>query len=131
MVDDAKNGAAATRSSMASKLDIVTKELKRVTLLEVNGRVDSTTASQLGEALNAAIEEGKNRLVLDLKDVDYMSSAGLREIVSALKRVQNVAGTGDLRIASPSDRVREVLELAGLDEIFKIFPTQVDAVGSF
>ncbi len=116
---------------MSSKIEIVTKELKRVTLLEVSGRIDSTTASQLGEALAQAIDEGNIRLVIDLKDVEYMSSAGLREIVSALKRVQNLTGTGDLRIASPSDRVREVLELAGLDEIFKIFPTQVDAVGSF
>lgn len=114
-----------------SDITITQKELKRIALLEVSGRVDSTTAGELGTALNKTIEDGKNRIVLDLKDVEYMSSAGLREMVSALKRVQNIAGTGDLRLASPSDRVREVLELAGLDEIFKIFDTQVDAVGSF
>lgn len=116
---------------MSSQLSINTKEMKRVTLLEVAGRVDSTTATQLGEALNEVIDEGRNRLVLDLENVEYMSSAGLRELVSALKRVNNLAGTGDLRLANPSDRVREVLELAGLDEIFKIYPTQLDAVGSF
>lgn len=114
-----------------SELSIVTKEIKRVALLEVDGRVDSTTADKLGEALNAVIDDGKSRIVLDLTNVEYMSSAGLREIVAALKKVQNLAGTGDLRLASPSDRVREVLELAGLDEIFKIFDTQLDAVGSF
>jgi anti-sigma B factor antagonist len=114
-----------------SDITITHKELKRIALLEVQGRVDSTTASELGAALNKTIEDGKNRIVLDLREVEYMSSAGLREMVSALKRVQNIAGTGDLRLASPSDRVREVLELAGLDEIFKIFDTQVDAVGSF
>lgn len=114
-----------------SDITITQKELRRIALLEVTGRIDSTTASELGNALNGIIDDGKNRIVLDLKDVEYMSSAGLREMVSALKRVQNIAGTGDLRLASPSDRVREVLELAGLDEIFKIFDTQVDAVGSF
>lgn len=112
-------------------LQIVTKEIKRVALLEVTGRVDSTTASKLGDALNTSIDDGKSRLVLDLTHVEYMSSAGLREIVAALKKVQNLAGTGDLRLASPSDRVREVLELAGLDEIFKIYDSQLDAVGSF
>lgn len=112
-----------------STLSIQTTELKRVMLLEVSGRIDSTTASELGDALNGVIEEGRNKIVLDLEKVDYMSSAGLREIVAALKRLNK--GTGDLRLACPSDRVREVLELAGLDEIFKIFDTQLEAVGSF
>jgi anti-sigma B factor antagonist len=58
-----------------------------------------------------------------------MSSAGLRELVTALKKVKR--GTGDLRLASPSQRVLEVLELAGLDSIFEIFTNQVEAVGSF
>lgn len=114
-----------------STIEIKVNEMKRIALLEVAGRVDSTTAGELGTKLNEVIDEGKNRIVLDLKEVEYMSSAGLREIVTALKRVQNLAGTGDLRIASPSERVREVLELAGLDEIFKIFDSQIDAVGSF
>ncbi len=114
-----------------TELHVGTKEIKRVVLIELSGRVDSTTASKLGEALSGAIDDGKSRLVLDLTAVEYMSSAGLREIVAALKRVQNLAGTGDLRLASPSDRVREVLELAGLDEIFKIYDSQIDAVGSF
>lgn len=110
-------------------IEINVSELKRVVLIEISGRVDSTTASELGDTLNTAITGGKNKIVLDLKDVEYMSSAGLREMVSALKRVQY--GTGDLRLANPSERVQEVLELAGLNEIFKIFPTQVEAVGSF
>ncbi len=112
-------------------IDIEVKQMKRVTLLVVTGRVDSTTANELGSELTGAIDDGRNKLVLDLENVEYMSSAGLREMVSALKRVNNIAGTGDLRLANPSDRVREVLELAGLDEIFKIFDTQLDAVGSF
>ncbi len=60
-----------------------------------------------------------------------MSSAGLREIVSALKKVKRNSPPGDLRIAQPSDRVREVLEMAGLDTIFHIYDTQGEAVSSF
>jgi anti-sigma B factor antagonist len=67
--------------------------------------------------------------VVDLQDVEYMSSAGLRELVSALKQVNKKEG--DLRLANPSARVMEVLELAGLDSIFKIFPTLSEAIGSF
>jgi anti-sigma B factor antagonist len=110
-------------------IEIKVSEMKRVLLVEIAGRVDSVTASELGEELNQSIDKGKNRIVLDLNQVEYMSSAGLREMVAALKRVQH--GSGDIRIANPSERVHEVLELAGLDQIFKIFPSQVEAVGSF
>lgn len=112
-------------------ISIETTETKRVMVVQVSGRVDSTTAGELGETLNTTIDNGRNKIVLDLESVEYMSSAGLREMVSALKRVQNITGTGDLRISNPSERVREVLELAGLDEIFKIYDSQVEAVGSF
>ncbi len=110
-------------------MEIKTSELKRVTLFEVMGRIDSTNANELGEALNTAIDTGHTQIVVDLSGVEYMSSAGLREMVTALKKVKR--GTGDLRLAAPSERVLEVLELAGLDSIFEIFPTQVEAVGSF
>ncbi len=110
-------------------MDIHVSELHRATLIEVNGRIDSTNAQQLGNTLNEQIDAGRYQLVIDLSGVEYMSSAGLRELVAALKRVKR--NNGDLRIAVPSDRVREVLDLAGLDVIFQIFPTQVEAVGSY
>ena len=110
-------------------MEINVSEMKRVQLFEVIGRVDSTNASELGAALDRAADEGRTSMVLDLSGVDYMSSAGLRQMVRVLKRVKR--GGGDLRIANPSERVKEVLELAGLDTIFEIYPTQVEAVGSF
>lgn len=107
----------------------VTGPTDNVTLVEVKGRVDSMNANQFGEALLQAIEDGKVHLVVDLAGVDYMSSAGLREIVSALKKVKR--SQGDLRIAQPSERVLEVLEMAGLDSILQIFSSQGDALGSY
>jgi anti-anti-sigma factor len=101
---------------------------EHVTLVEVIGRIDSMNANQLGDALSKEINSGHIQIVLDLSGVEYMSSAGLREIVSALKKVR---GTGDVRLAQPSPRVREVLEMAGLDTIFNIYPSQVEAVGSY
>ncbi len=110
-------------------MEINVSEMRRVQLFEVIGRVDSTNATELGTAMDRAVDDGKSNLVLDLSGVEYMSSAGLREMVRILKRVKRVGG--DLRIANPSERVREVLELAGLDSVFEIYPTPVEAVGSF
>lgn len=110
-------------------VDILVSGQGQVTLIQVQGRVDSMTANQLGEALSKEIDGGNINVVLDLSSVDYMSSAGLREIVTALKKAKRA--TGDLRLAQPSDRVREVLEMAGLDTIFRIYTSQSEAVGSF
>ena len=110
-------------------VDILVSGQGQVTLIQVQGRVDSMTANQLGEALTKEIDGGNINVVLDLSSVDYMSSAGLRELVTALKKAKRA--TGDLRLAQPSDRVREVLEMAGLDTIFRIYTSQSEAVGSF
>jgi anti-anti-sigma factor len=110
-------------------MDITISEMRRVTLVEISGRIDSTNATKLGEALSEQIDAGRHQLVIDLAKVDYMSSAGLREMVSATKQLRKV--NGDLRVASPSSRVKDVFELAGLDTIFQMYPTQVEAVGSF
>lgn len=110
-------------------IDINVSNRDSVTLVEASGRVDSMSANQFGEALSTQIDGGHLSLVLDLSGVDYMSSAGLREIVAALKKVKRASG--DLRIAQPSERVREVLEMAGLDTIFQIYGTQDEAVQSY
>lgn len=110
-------------------IDLQVSNIEQVTLVQVNGRVDGTNASQLGSTLAGQIDSGKIRIVLDLSSVEYMSSAGLREIVMAYKRVQRSAG--DVRIVQPSRRVMELLEVSGLDTVFQIFPSQSEAVGSF
>lgn len=110
-------------------MEITVSEMRRVTLLEIAGRVDSGNATQLGEALTAQIDAGRHQVVLDLSRLDYISSAGLREMVAALKRIR--AMNGDIRIASASERIREVFNIAGLDSVFHLYPTQVEAVGSF
>ena len=110
-------------------IDVKVSAQEHVVLVEVNGRIDSMTAGQFGEGLSTPIDEGRTNVVLDLGGVEYMSSAGLREIVNALKKVKRAGG--DLRIAQPSDRVLEVLEMAGLDTIIQIFDTQGEAIGSY
>ncbi len=104
-------------------------EVDQVTLIEVNGRIDGMNAEELRETLVCEIERGARQLVLDLSKVSYMSSAGLRELVSAYRKLKDLSG--DLRLAQPSSRVQDVLEMSGLDTIFQIYLTQTEAVGSY
>jgi anti-sigma B factor antagonist len=103
--------------------------VKDVRLFEITGRLDSELAAEMGKALEQALGEGDDKLVLDLGGVDYISSPGLREIVRAYKRAQS--GGGSLHIANPSERVMDVLKLAGLDTIIPIFRSAAQAIDSF
>ena len=110
-------------------MEISTKDMKRVSLVTVSGRVDSSTAPDFEKALQSLIQANRCQIVVDLKGVDYMSSAGLRGLVTSLKAAKS--GGGDLRLAQASVRVRDVLELAGLNVIFTVYDDIVGAVGSF
>jgi len=112
-----------------STLEITTQEMKRVDLLTVSGRVDSSTAPELEDAFQGRLNNGRYNLVLDMSEVNYLSSAGLRAMVSALRTCKKKGG--DVRVADPSERVQEVLELAGLDALFESYDDVTLAVGSF
>ena len=98
-------------------------------IVTVVGRVDSSNANELDTTLAQLISDGHNKLVLELTEITYMSSAGLRAIVSALRSVKKKHG--DVRIAAPSERVSEVFALAGLNPLFQTFADVETAVNSF
>lgn len=110
-------------------MNIETRELKHVSVVKVSGRVDSATAPEMEQALLKLLDAGRNQIVLDLEEVDYMSSAGLRVLVATQKSAKK--GGGRLALAHPSTRVQEVLDLAGLVPVFDIYADVVEAVGSF
>jgi anti-anti-sigma factor len=110
-------------------MQISSRELKRVNVVTVGGRVDSASAPEMEKTLQGLLDNRRNQIVVELADVEYMSSAGLRALVSALKAAKK--GGGDLVIARPSARVREVIELAGLTAVFTVHDDVVEAVGSF
>ncbi len=110
-------------------LEVNVSYIHEVAIVEAKGRIDSSTAAAFGEALTGAVDAGSARVVLDLSEVDYMSSAGLREIVTAFKKARSLQG--DIRVAEPAPRVLEVLELSGLDTFMKIYPSRAEAVNGF
>ena len=102
---------------------------KRASLIKIAGRVDSSNASQLDSLLITTLDEGQKNLVIELSELEYLSSAGLRYLVGTLKECRKRGG--DLRIASPSERVDEVLRMAGLKALFATYGDTTAAIGSF
>ncbi len=112
-----------------AELSIAVESLKRVELITLAGRVDSSNADQLDATFKDILDNGRNNIVLELSGVNYMSSAGLRSLVAALRECKQ--RRGDVRLASISERVAEVLSLSGLDKLFETFDDTTSAVGSF
>lgn len=114
-------------------LEIAIEPLKRVSLVTVAGRIDSSNAKELDAALAEVMGDGRYQIAVNLGDVAYMSSAGLRTLVSTLRECKKKGG--DLRLSAPSERVAEVLDLAGLtsgaNPLFTVFGDDTSAVGSF
>jgi anti-anti-sigma factor len=98
-------------------------------VIAVSGRVDSSNANELDTTLQQLLDDDLHQLVMELSGIDYMSSAGLRAIISALREAKKKGG--DVRIAAPSERVSEVFTLAGLNPLFQIFDDVDTAVASF
>jgi anti-anti-sigma factor len=111
-------------------MEFSTVDLKRCTLVRLGGRIDGTVAPELGTSLHALTEGGQYKLVINMKDVSYTSSAALRELVTAWKTCRRW-NRGDLRLAEMAPNIQKVFELTGLDTQFMIYATEVEAVGSF
>lgn len=110
-------------------LVIVTDNTQNPAIVNVKGRVDSSTAPELESALASLLNSDRNKIVLNLEAVDYLSSAGLRALVKGLKDAQ--AAGGDLRLAAVSHPIEVLLRTVGMLQMFKMFSTNEEAVAGF
>lgn len=94
-------------------------------LVEVNVRLDSTNASPFGDKLNDLIDKGAQDITVDLSKIGYVSSAGLREMAAAYKKIRAKTQKDDRIkvLVSPSahnNTVLDVLNVTGLSSIFEV-----------
>ena len=68
-------------------------------------------------------------MVMDFSDVDFLSSSGLRILVTTRKKLREMGG--DIVLANPSQRATDSIEIAGLDKLFTSYPNREEAIGSF
>jgi len=111
-------------------MELTTSELKRCVLVNVSGRIDGSTAPELEQTLKTLLDSGHYRFVLDVGGVTFLSSAGIRVLVSTWRAARRF-NRGDLRLANVPARISEVLDLTGLNDHFAQFSSTVEAVGSF
>lgn len=111
-----KNKDTVSGSGGNSNLKIsMTKDKEEYTLL-LNGRLDTITSPVLDAKINEVIGDAK-KLILDLSELDYISSAGLRVLLGALQSMEN---KGEMVVRNLTASVSEVFELTGFARLFNI-----------
>ena len=104
--------------------------LERISILALQGRIvlgDGT--DQLRDKVQELIDAGRNRLIVNLSDVDYVDSSGLAVLISCMRTAQRKGG--DLKLAHPSRRVKDILHITRLNTVLEAFDTLELAKASF
>ncbi|MCD6416535.1 MAG: STAS domain-containing protein [Planctomycetes bacterium] len=100
-----------------------------VTVVDMEGRFDASSAPQIKEKLHGIIKEGQISIVVNLGNLRFIDSAGLGVLVSCLRRV--AAEGGDLRLAEVPAFCRSIFELTRLTRVFDVNQSEQEAIKAF
>lgn len=113
---------------MEIKIDVRPKG-NNITLIVLRGEIGTETVNQFKDKVDAIVNEGKTRLIMDFQEVNYLNSMGLGVVAATLKKVKKEKG--DLKLLNLSPAVQELFELTRLTKVFEIFDSEENAVKSF
>ena len=110
-------------------MEVTVNEYKNCDVVVAKGRIDSQTAPKLAEAMDSITGKGRYKIVFDMSDVEFISSAGLRVMISTQKKCRRY-NRGELVLACVPERVYKALDLAGFVQLFKMYDNTTEAVAN-
>jgi anti-sigma B factor antagonist len=109
-------------------LEIKQQKSNDICILQVSGKLDSNTSPEFETQMMYYINAGEKNILLDCKELDYISSAGLRVLLLGAKVLKNSGGK--IVISSLKEHIFEVFKIAGFTEIFPVYPTADEAINA-
>lgn len=109
-------------------MDVSERRQNGVVILSMKGRLDSSTSDEFEKNLLALVGSGEARFILDLKELDYISSAGLRVLLKAAKELKRKDGR--ICLCSVKDYVREIFEMSGFVAFLPIHSNVEDSLSA-
>ena len=110
-------------------MDITERVENGITVFVLEGRIDTQGAVDLDLALQAAVSEGQHKMVLDMAEVRYICSAGLRTLADVFTK--NREQDGDLKLVALNPKVLRVFRIIGFDKFFSVYDTLEAASADF
>jgi anti-anti-sigma factor len=109
-------------------MQFATREVGPVLVIDLAGRLDSRTAGDVGDRMDAIGIGEARQVVLNLAGLDFVSSAGLRVILRLARLMQSRGG--ELQIGAPQPMVADVLQTSGFDSLLRIHPNEAAAIAA-
>jgi anti-sigma B factor antagonist len=110
-------------------MEIKEKKVGSVNVLSPIGRLDAYASGDLEKKISPLADTIQVSLVVNLEKLEYISSSGLRVLLSGLKKAKKQQG--DMRLTCMQPYVKEVFDMAGFSQLFKIYEKEEEAIGSF
>jgi anti-sigma B factor antagonist len=112
-----------------AELFVSAREDQDVTLIYPKGFINAHTVRLFEGELQKALQQRRFKIVLSCGELAYIASAGLGAIMGAIEEIRD--NGGDLRLAEMNDTIRNIFEILGFHHLYKMFPTELDAILSF
>jgi anti-sigma B factor antagonist len=112
-----------------SELEVDSREMEGVVLLYPKGFVNAHTVRVFEGEIQKALDREQYRIVVSCAGLKYIASAGLGALMGVIEEVRHHGG--DIRIADLNETVRNIFEILGFDHLYRIFPSEVEALLSF
>lgn len=110
-------------------MQIETREVGEITVVDMSGRLDSTTSGDAHDKMVEIAKSGASKVILNLNGTEYISSAGLRVILTAAKLLKS--SSGEMKICHANGVVKEVLETSGFNHLIAIVEDEKSAMTAF
>lgn len=110
-------------------MEITINETGGVSVLNFQGKLDTTTTPDAESQVNAIIDGGATKLLVNFSELDYISSTGLRLLLASAKKLK--ASGGSIRVCGCNPTVKEVFEISGFVTILGVFDSEKEALEGF
>jgi anti-sigma B factor antagonist len=112
-----------------SELLVETRELEDITLLYPKGFINAHTVRLFEAEIQKALQQKRFKIVVNCAALAYIASAGLGAIMGAIEEIRG--NGGDLRLTDLNETVLNIFEILGFNHLYRIFPSEVEAIMSF
>jgi anti-sigma B factor antagonist len=110
-------------------MDISTRDSGVIKIVDLNGNLDTNTAPDTESHLNSLMQEGNTKILINLENLDYISSAGLRVFLATAKQLKG--SSGELRLCNLNETVQEIFDMSGFSTILSVSPQESDALSGW
>lgn len=112
-----------------NEFEVKRKDVKEVSVVYLKGYLDAHTAPDFEKVLQDLVDENRVRIVVNLAELNYISSAGLGVFMGFIEDIRKKKG--DIKLAEPTDKVFRVLDLLGFPALYEVFKKEGEAIEKY